>query len=399
MRNRAAQTLVTLQNSDNEDSALEEVIVTGSRIARSGFDSSTPVTVFDSDFLTENGETNLSDVFKRIPAIGIGLGPDSSVFAPDPGATFINLRNLGIERTLVLVNGRRRVPGTRFSGAVDVSTIPVSMIDRMEIQTGGGSAIYGADAVTGVVNIILKRDFEGFEASATAGWSDDGGADSEQASLLAGFHFADDKGRFTFGASYSKQDPLFPLDRDWSAEPDGYMLFGADPNSSSFVSTLDNYRYTSTAVGGTFWALSPDYSSCARYTVDPNLRVTENDFYPFDDPALGPQCASWLASGGDGFNESVYGQLRSEVKMTTAMANLEYDFSDNLMGFVTLDLATGESTTQGQPTFDYDTVVLRSNPLLPPDVAALMDAQEFFLGRRPLCFRHSCKPGTGKHTQ
>jgi iron complex outermembrane receptor protein len=363
-----------------EDATMEEVVVTGSRIVRSSFETSTPVAVFDSDFLAETGETNLADVFRKIPAIGIGLGPDSSVFDQDPGATFVNLRNLGIERTLVLVDGRRRVPGTKFSGAVDVSTIPVSMIERLEIMTGGGSAVYGADAVTGVVNIILKKDFEGVEASVTGGWSDNGGADSTQASLLAGSPFASGSGRFTFGASYNKQDPLFPLDRDWSAEPNGYMLFGADPDSSSFVTTLDNYRFTDTAEGGAFWALSPDYTSCARYTVDPNLRVTENDYYPFDDPVLGAQCASWIAAGGDGFSESVYGQLRSEIEMTTAMGTLEYDFSDTLTGFVNLDMARGESFTLGQPAFDYDTVVLRSNPIIPADVAALMDAQAFFNG-------------------
>lgn len=363
-----------------EGAEIEEVIVTGSRIVRTGFETSTPVAVFDSEFLAETGETNLADVFRKIPAIGVGLGPDSSVFAPDPGATFVNLRNLGIERTLVLIDGRRRVSGTKFSGAVDVSTIPVSMIERLEVMTGGGSAVYGADAVTGVINIILKKDFEGVEVSGTAGWSDDGGADSEQVSLLAGTPFAADQGRFTFGASYNQQDPLFPLERDWSQEPNGYMLFGADPDSSSFMTTLDNYRFTDTAEGGTFYAINPDFTGCARYTVDPNLRVTQNDYYPFDDPFAGPQCASWIASGGDGFSESVYGQLRSEIEMTTAMTAVEYDFSDTLTGFFNFDLASGESFTVGQPTFDYSTVVLRSNPLLPADVAALMDAQEFFLG-------------------
>ena len=363
-----------------QDETLEEVIVTGSRIARSTFENSTPVATFDSDFLSETGEINLADVFRKIPAVGVGLGPDSSVFAPDPGATFVNLRSLGVERTLVLVDGRRRVPGTKFNGAVDVSTIPVSMIDRLEILTGGGSAVYGADAVTGVVNLILKKDFEGFEGSVTVGQSDGGGADSEQASLLYGLSFADGDGQLTVGASYNMQDPLFPFDRDWSEKPNGYEMPGIDPTSSSFITTLDDYRFTSTAPGGTFFALDPTFTGCARYTVDPNLRVTENDIYPLNDPFLGPQCASWLAGGGDGFNESRYGQLRSEIEMTTVMATAEFDFSDNLTGFVNLDLASGESTTLGQPTFDYDTVLLRSNPLLPPDVAALMDAQEFLLG-------------------
>jgi len=365
---------------DSEASEIEEILVTGSRITRSSFDSSTPVTIYDSDFLTDTGATNLADAFRKIPAIGIGLGPDSSVYAPDPGATFVNLRNLGIERTLVLIDGRRRVPGTRFNGAVDVSTISVSMIERLEVMTGGGSAIYGADAVTGVVNIILKKDVEGLEASVITGISDDGGADSTEVTLLGGTNFADDAGRVTFGASYSKQDPLFPLERDWAAEPDGWQVFGVDPNSSSFVTTLDNYRFTDTAEGGTFFALNPDYTSCARYTVDPDLRVTENDFYPFNDPVYGPQCASFVASGGDGFSESVYGQLRSEVEMATAMAVAEYDFSDHLTGFINLDFASGESNTLQQPTFDYSTRVLRSNPLIPADVAALMDAQEFLLG-------------------
>ena len=159
--------------------SLEEIVVTGSRIQRSGFETSTPVNVVGQAAIEDSGYGNVYDVLKSVPSIGVGLGGSNSspeaVSNAQAGAAFVNLRGLGTDRSLVLVNGRRRVSGSSDSSAVDVSMIPAGMIERVEIITGGASAVYGADAVSGVVNLIMKDDIDGLEMSVGTGASTEGG--------------------------------------------------------------------------------------------------------------------------------------------------------------------------------------------------------------------------------
>ncbi len=145
-------------NARRSRQAPEEIIVTGSRIARAGYDQPTPVTVIGAEAIEKSGFSNVSDILNRTPQVGVGLGSSNSYFNADAGASFVNLRGLGTNRTLVLVNGRRRVSGTQLSSAVDLTTIPSNLIGNIEVITGGAAAVYGADAVTGVVNVTLKQD-------------------------------------------------------------------------------------------------------------------------------------------------------------------------------------------------------------------------------------------------
>src|SRR5690606_36094268 len=125
------------------------------------------------------------------------------------GMATVELRNMGVSRSLTLVNGRRRVSGAASSSAVDINMIPAAMIDRVEIITGGAAAVYGADAVTGAVNVITKTDFEGLELSATAGTSQHGGGSKYHASIVAGTTFADDRGSIMIGGTYLKNEPIY----------------------------------------------------------------------------------------------------------------------------------------------------------------------------------------------
>ena len=172
---------------------IEEVVVTGSRIARdSNLTGAQPIQGVSSEDIAESGEFALMDVVNDIPALIGSLSQEMSIdsgFAD--GANLLNLRNLGINRTLTLVDGRRHVGGVQGSAAVDIGSIPKQLVERVEVLTGGASAVYGADAVTGVVNFILKDDFEGFEIDVNAAVSGEGDGRQSSIGAIWGKNFSD----------------------------------------------------------------------------------------------------------------------------------------------------------------------------------------------------------------
>ena len=175
----SALTIVCVQTAAQDQSPqpaapLETIIVTGSRIVVPGVAVSNPVTSIDAEAIKNSGVTDLTDYLKTTPALVSSTDKTDaagSTFIGGTGLTLLNLRNLGVDRTLVLVDGRRHVAGLPGSAAVDIDTIPFALIDRIDVQTGGASALYGADGVSGVVNFILKHDFEGVDVRAQYGSS------------------------------------------------------------------------------------------------------------------------------------------------------------------------------------------------------------------------------------
>ncbi|MEL6213007.1 MAG: TonB-dependent receptor plug domain-containing protein, partial [Pseudomonadota bacterium] len=204
----------------------DEIIVTGSRIAVDNTTSAaSPVVAIGGDEIATAGETDISFLLRESPALQGSLPGNFSAFnaadnnsASDLGIGFLNLRSLGVNRTLVLQNGRRHVPGGTGQSAVDVNTIPASLIDRVEVLTGGASSIYGADAVTGVVNFILRdgSDFDGLEVRLQGGISDEGDAEEGFISVAYGDEFANGRGDFVVGVEYTRNSSVFASDRDFA---------------------------------------------------------------------------------------------------------------------------------------------------------------------------------------
>lgn len=152
---------VTPVQAQEDESEIDTIVVTGSRISRSGVSTPTPTTIIDSEQIALSGELKIGDLLRELPAIAPGVNSqNSNVSFINAGLNLADLRDLGTNRTLVLVNGRRRVGSQPDTTAVDLNTIPSAMVERIEVITGGASAIYGADAVAGVVNLILKDDFQ-----------------------------------------------------------------------------------------------------------------------------------------------------------------------------------------------------------------------------------------------
>lgn len=187
--------------------AIDELVVTGSRIARPNLDQPTPISTISQKLIRDAGPQSLGDIISQLPAVSFSgtLRANSNNFGNGAGISSINLRDLGLSRTLVLVDGERHVAGDITTNAVDVNSIPSALVDRVEVMTGGASAIYGSDAVTGVVNILLKKKFEGVEAEAELGGDDGGYGQKYSASVTAGRSFMDDRLNVVVTGAWSKE--------------------------------------------------------------------------------------------------------------------------------------------------------------------------------------------------
>jgi iron complex outermembrane receptor protein len=223
------------QDEDPEDvlaqpGAAEDqgIIVTGSRIVRRDFEANSPIVSVDEGLLQQSStaslESNLNKLPQFAPAKTPTLGGDIQPTATNtPGAATISLRGIGANRSLVLIDGRRATPGNA-TGVVDINTIPSAAIERVEIISGGASATYGADAVAGVTNFILKKNFSGLELDGRAGLAEEGDAFEFSVSGLMGADFDDGRGNLSIAMSMNKREGSYQRDRDF------YRDYWANPD-------------------------------------------------------------------------------------------------------------------------------------------------------------------------
>ena len=199
--------------------AVEEIVVTGTRIARQDFISNSPLTSVSAESFQRTGALTVESVLNELPQVVPDVTATSNNPSSNggPGHANINLRGLGTNRNLVLVNGRRMIGSDQFQ-VVDVNTIPTALIERVEVISGGASAVYGADAVAGVVNFILKKDFEGVQADGGMTISSRGDAKEYSGALTMGGNFANGKGNAVVNFSYSKRDYLGKGERSYTKQ-------------------------------------------------------------------------------------------------------------------------------------------------------------------------------------
>ncbi|WP_460710925.1 TonB-dependent receptor domain-containing protein [Lysobacter terrae] len=233
------------QPQDKEATTLERIEVTGSRIKRTDIETSQPVFSLSRDEIQAQGLTSVGDVIQNITANGSTL--NTTMNNGGNGETQVSLRNLGSNRTLVLVNGRRWIGGTGLGGAVDLNTIPTAAVERIEVLKDGASTIYGSDAIAGVVNVILRQNFDGAEANAYIGQFDEGDGTRQAYDFTIGS--AGDRWTAMFGVGYVKEEPVMAGDREISER----SVFGA-PGNAFFQgsSTVPNGRFALCAAPNTF---------------------------------------------------------------------------------------------------------------------------------------------------
>lgn len=224
------------QASDEADAESgEAIIVTGSRIASPNLASANPVSVIRAEQIFETGNPSVGDLLNELPQIrNTFTSQNSTRFLGTRGLSLLDLRGLGTQRTLVLVNGRRHVASDVLSNgvSVDINTIPADLIERVDVVTGGASAVYGSDAIAGVVNFILKDNFDGIQTRAQAGVSQYGDAGNQFVSVLAGKNFADGRGNIAVAAEFSHQSDYYASGRPGLRRNRNFIVTDTDPAGS-----------------------------------------------------------------------------------------------------------------------------------------------------------------------
>lgn len=295
-----------------EEGSIEEVIVTGSRIRRADIDSASPVTVLARSDIEASGLTDVGNLLQRMPSMsGSPIGTTTN--NGGNGAVLVDLRGMGTNRTVTLINGQRMVDGG------DYQTIPSTMIERVEILKDGASAIYGADAVAGVVNIITRRDFEGVEVTAQqADWFDSGGK-QYSVGLIAGTQW--DGGNFIFGAEFVNQEEAYQRDTPWEFFQDSFYIY---PQGCENQLTAP---YDGTPSGGCYRAGSSRIPEGRfRFAGDPASVA-----YLIGTPAGQPYQAGLLRPmAGENYNYAPVNYLQTPYERTNLFAEAHFDLSDNV---------------------------------------------------------------------
>lgn len=221
-----------------ETAKIERIDVTGSRIRSTDIETAQPVFTMDRTDIANQGFTSVTDILQNMSTTG---APPVSRASPltsgeSAGGNYANLRNLGANRTLVLVNGKRL--GVNTSGLQDLSAIPMSMVERVDVLKDGASTLYGSDAMAGVINIITRKDFEGLELSFYSGEYDEGDGAKTNVSLVTGF--ATNRGSVTLGAEFRDEKGIWAKDREFSAVT--YPGYDVDANRT-LVGQYGRFQY------------------------------------------------------------------------------------------------------------------------------------------------------------
>ena len=209
-----------------QDQMVEEVVITGSRIQRADLAAVSPFTTVSGEEFQISGILNVEQKLNELPSTIPSFGPSSN--NPGDGTARVDLRGLGTSRTLVLVNGRRYIPATQ-SGVVDLNSIPATLIKQVDVLTGGASAVYGSDAMAGVVNFQLVDDFEGMEITSLYDITSEGDAEKYNFDVTMGGNFDDGRGNAVLYASYMSRKALFSDARDFSSNALQDSTVGGQP--------------------------------------------------------------------------------------------------------------------------------------------------------------------------
>lgn len=395
----ATQSTNTNQNQNNNTAQLGKIEVTGTMIRRTSVETAQPVTIITQAQIKATGLTSIGDVLQQISSMGAALNTQFN--NGGNGGTFLDLRNLGSQRLLVLINGQRVDAG--LGGAVDLNNIPISIIDHVEILQDGASAIYGSDAIAGVVNIVTVKNYNGAEASAYMGMydghGDGGGWDGKTQEYDFTIGSSGARSGVVMNVSYVNQSPVWAGNRSISKEP----VIGGGPASGS-----------SATATGRFLVITPGAGSCpAASTISALHNGSLCDLAQSDAPNFAPTLGSLAPfQTKDRFNYAPLNYLVTPNERTSLYVQGHYDLTDNLT-FNTMAIyndrvsqqvlapsplfigAAGTSDSNGQPIgisaqnpynpFGKDLVASSSTGASAPACYTGGTCDElYFSGRRPL---------------
>lgn len=340
----------------------DAIVVTGSRIARSGFTSPTPVTVLGGERLEASSAASIGEALASLPSFRASSSPSTVGVTAGGGARKVDLRGLGPQRALVLVDGRRFVPST-VEGAVDTSLIPSTLLDRVELVTGGASAAYGSDAVAGVVNFILNKKLQGFRVNVQGGVSERGEDEDILVSVAAGTGFAGGAGHFIIGGEYNKNYGMGNCYEHSLCAQEWQVL-----TNSGYATNGEPARIIASDVHTALMTPAGKINGPASL----GSIQFDNDGNPV--PFVRGDYASYFMQGGSGHGENVFrsaGLLKVPVERYSLYSHLEYE-----LGAVTpyVDISYGHVRVvmPGAETRDVALVIQRDNPYLPTSIVDQM---------------------------
>jgi iron complex outermembrane receptor protein len=380
------------EETEVKEREVEKVVVTGSRVAQdSSLSAASPVLAINAGDIKTSGQIDLGAMLRESPQLQASLPGSFSAFSGTPlGASLLDLRNLGSERTLVMENGRRHVSGIEGTGSVDVNALSTALLRNVEVLTGGASAVYGADAVTGVVNFNMRdgASFDGLEVRTQTGVTDDGDANEFFLSLANGF--TSDRGDLVFAVEYQETSPVFARDRDFA----GSGLFSQVANSAAtqeafgvdarFDNTwVPNYRLPISSdsgvislTGSAFFDVLDSGGAAGCATIGsqmiPTCQVIGEDgnlrAYNPGDVYVG----AFDASGGDGVPASPDSELiLPESKRLLVQAVSNYEVNDFINFFVDAKFVSSETKETNQVNgFNDDIPISLDNPFVPSALLA-----------------------------
>jgi iron complex outermembrane receptor protein len=318
-----------LAQDDSDDEVIETITVTGTRLVQQNMVSSTAVNVLDTELIDLSGAVNMSEVIRTLPAAGVSsiTSTNSNFTTTASGINTVELRNLSEDRTLVLVNGRRFVAGVPGTQNVDFNAIPPAFIERIDVVTGGASAVYGSDALAGVVNIITKTDFEGVQVTGQGGISDADDDEQYSVSLTAGMPFADGRGQAMFSYTFDKENGVYARDRD-GLEVDGL--------SESYFTAPEDFRNN----------IIPFYSSYSEYGrfIVPNGGGGNLGNFIYDGTETVP-----FVSAEHGFNRQAFRALAVPTERNLLATMMTFDLSDRASLYMEGTYASVETQSSLEP--------------------------------------------------
>lgn len=347
-----------------EPEPAEVIIVTGSRIARPELAAPTPISVVDAAAIERAGQTNISETLRRQPIFSTGVsGGNTNFSVSGNGLNLLDLRGLGTDRTLVLINGKRVVGGSGGSAAVDINMIPTDLVERVETITGGSSALYGSEAMAGVVNFILKDRFTGLELRAQNGISSRGDSNKYRLSATVGTDFAGGAGNVWVNGVYDVDEGLLSRNRSFSAND----FFGRSSFAPQGAFNLNGTTFDETGFSPTLGAI---YGN--DYTFDANGNLQQG-----------------FVQNEDGFNRNAFRRLTVPLKRYLFSGGLTYDISDSVTFYANAQygrtkssallepypMAGGDPDIDGAGSIDIVGGLAIDNPFIPAPIAAEIAAR------------------------
>jgi len=357
---------------------LEEVQVTGTRVLRDGYEAPTPLTVMGLEQIQASAPANVADFVNELPALSGSISPqnsNASISSGTAGVNALNLRGLGASRTLVLLDGQRSV-GSTITGSVDVNDFPQALISRVDVVTGGASAAYGSDALSGVVNFVLDKDYTGFKAEADGGATTYGDDLSWKVALTQGMPFADGRGHLLLSGELSNKEGIFGVPREWADQgwfiinnpeyspgngrPERLLLPQVGLSTATFGGIITNteLRGTTFGPGG-----APTAFSYGHLVRDPWM-----------------QGGAWRSTQVNNSNTLDPKQTRQSI-----FTRASFEVSDDMELFIQLSRSRSHTVALSAHQYNLANLVVHAdNAFLPQEIAdraAMLGISQFTLGK------------------